>query len=62
MSDRTAIGRQIEAALREAKPITRESALQIARNIMAKNDPSLIPDFVTWFEKHGDALVGKINA
>lgn len=61
MSDRAAIATQITEALREAKPITRDTALQIANDVMRAADPSLMSDFDAWFKKHGDALVEKIN-
>lgn len=48
-------------ALRAAKPVTRESALEIALAIIKPTDETSARQFEKWFQSNGDAVVEMIN-
>jgi hypothetical protein len=61
MPDRDALHSQVWEALRAAKPITRESGLQIANEILRPVDATIARQFTQWYEKNGAAVVEMIN-
>lgn len=62
MADRESLHARIMEALRAAKPVTRDSALEIAKGVFtAEGDELSARQFETWFKSNGDTLVEMIN-
>jgi hypothetical protein len=52
---------RVVAALQAAKPVTRESALAVARSVFTAEEAKSASQFETWFKSNGDTLVELVN-
>jgi hypothetical protein len=61
MPDRDTLQAQVMEALRAAKPVTQDSALEIALGVLRPADEMSARQFESWFKSNGAAVVEMIN-